>query len=599
MRRWDTVLIAAVACIAVAIAAVLLMNYYQHPEALWRGIGSDRNGHFVTSIRFALAFEELNFRQVLNDIKGTTLYTPLHGLVLGLTLLIGGFDHRLGTIPSAIAWAATIVLIYKIARDMIDDPVEGRLAGAVAAIFALASPVPRYFAGDVMFESLGAAFTVLAIWLYMRARSNPGDLVRWRLFALAITALFYVKTNYWSLAAAGFALAFAMEQPADWRTRLRSLWTEFVAPGVAWLLRQPLLWLSAALAVLAIVSLVSGTRDLRLAGWTFRLSPGPLLANGWAIFMIWMIVILIRHRAYIRETFGTPVLILAWWHVLPISIWFLIPGQLLTYLWYVGPAHRFGEHHDPFNAMLHYWHGFMDGYAAAPWLGALALALTLIGAAKISSIKPTLRAPFYVSALCLVAVLLHPNHQSRFMMSWISAVWICAGVGGVVILRLLSPARRTVAAVVAVAALGIATIATTPSATAPTHAIQTPGPGEFDLANVYLPALGKEKHVGALIADGDRFHFFVWAATMHCHCRIAIDHFDHGGPALSDELGQSLQRWLETTNATRLMAVSSPEYPISIDALKTLAQASGRFKLSSEQQVASHRATVAVWERTR
>jgi hypothetical protein len=599
-RRLDWALAALFAAVAAVLAWAAFTAYHAEPDMLWRGVGSDRNGHFHTGALFALAFLDGDFTRISGLIRGSLLYPPLHGLTLGGVLAAGGVDPRLGTIPSLAAWVVMVATVFLIGRRMFADAMLGRFAGAVAAILALASPVPRYLANDVMLESMGAALTALSVLLYMRASEDLHSRLRWWLLAIALTALFYTKTNYWTLAVAGLV---ATALAANAAQLLRWLRAEPVGrragATLRWLLWQPLLWAFAVMAALTVYAYWTGVTEINPLGIRIRFSVPTLMAQTYAVLLAAIAIALFRYRVALTPLLGVPGWMLILWHALPVGAWFLLRGQLYYYIWSVGPAHRFGEHHDPYNAMLTYWQGFAEGFVVAPWMAILAVALALIATVQVTRFSQGARAPFFVVAVCTVAVLVHPNHQARFLTSFIPLFWVCAGAGAACVLDYmrLSTAMRTAAAVAAVVLLGGISLGMVPDGKAKIHAIQTPGPSEFDLSDVYLPAVGAARHIGVLAAHHDHFYTMTWLMTVRCRCPARIDDFGHGGPKLDGVFGRRVEAWMADTSASHLIAISNSYYPIDIAKLRAIAERSKRLDFVLERAVPSHGAIVAVWVR--
>ena len=90
------------------------------------------------------------------------------------------------------------------------------MAATSTAAFTIASPAFRYLGMDVMLEAPGAALSALALYLYARACDALGDRSRWRWAALTLTALFFLKGNYWGLVVAALLLAWLSENKVDW-----------------------------------------------------------------------------------------------------------------------------------------------------------------------------------------------------------------------------------------------------------------------------------------------------------------------------------------------------------------------------------------------
>ena len=155
-----------------------------------------------------------------------------------------------------------------------------------------------------------------------------------------------------------------------------------------------------------------------------------------------------RHRAAfdaaLGSAFGSAGPILFYWHVVPVAISFLLPKRLASFLWFVGPANVDPQlAYDPIGGALLYWRAFVEGFHVAPWVAVLAVVLAMIGMFGMWR-TPLARGVIVFAAWSMIAVIAHPQHQGRFLASWVFAVWICAGAGaGVLFEARASPAART------------------------------------------------------------------------------------------------------------------------------------------------------------
>src|SRR5262245_57442619 len=196
-RASDLPVAAVLLLVAVPLAAWLYGDFLVQPRLLWRGLDHDRNAHFQFALSLALDLRHGDLVAFIADLNRATVWPPVHGLMLALVLLVGGFDERLGVLPSLAGWVITIVAGALAARRLMPRAADGAVAAAVSAMFIVASPALREYALDVMLESLGAALTVLALYVYLRAKSAAAPDAWWRGFALVLTLLFLEKANYW------------------------------------------------------------------------------------------------------------------------------------------------------------------------------------------------------------------------------------------------------------------------------------------------------------------------------------------------------------------------------------------------------------------
>jgi hypothetical protein len=215
-----------VAGVAIGAALLELSRFWPIAGSLWTVIVHDRNGHYWFAQDLALALRDGDIAGFLTTLDKAKAWPPLHGLLDALILALAGPDYRLAVLPSLIAWAATVLLAFLIARRV--APRHGEIAGAIAAAFVLSSPAHRLFAVDVMLESLGAALTLAVLYAYVVAKQAP-TAGRWRALALALSALFLEKYNYWVIAVLALAAAELSERPGWWLAQLVAAGRRLVA----------------------------------------------------------------------------------------------------------------------------------------------------------------------------------------------------------------------------------------------------------------------------------------------------------------------------------------------------------------------------------
>ena len=474
----DVLMLAGVGAVALTIAGYVLADYLRNSDLLWRGIYHDRNGHFNFGVDLALAIRNLDPIQFFSDLEKARVWPPLHGLVLSAVLLVGGIDHRLGIVPSLAGWVLTIVFVWLVARRLFCDRVAGSFAAAVAVTLTAASPAFRLIAGDVMLEGLGAGLSAMALWAYMRASPEPENAPRWRLLGLVLTALFFEKGNYWGLVAAPIALGLALENAGQSIGRTRAAIRRIDAAAIAVrALRDPLLILAVISAVAFAWLLQAGPTSIVVFGRNVSLYPPQnLLTVTYALLFARACLIWRANRGAFDAALGVRGQMLFYWHVVPVAISFLIPKRLYVFLWYIGPTHYapMQTHSLPDTVAL-YWNAFIDGFHVAPSVGLLAVALAAFGATQLHRFPRSARVVFLMAVVGAMAVVLHPQHQGRFLTSWIFSMWIAAGLGAGAALQWLLAERsnwlRAAVAVAAVAALAAANMLQKPSAAAYVHAI--------------------------------------------------------------------------------------------------------------------------------
>src|SRR5437016_5697519 len=132
-----------VACAGIVLALLAYSRFLEVAPHLWTSGIHDRNAHYWLGLGFALDFRHLDLVHFMGDLHAARVWTPLHALLVGLVLGVGGPDYRLAVLPSLVAWVGTAVFAFLIARRAVSR--GGDLAGLAAAAFVLASPAHQAF----------------------------------------------------------------------------------------------------------------------------------------------------------------------------------------------------------------------------------------------------------------------------------------------------------------------------------------------------------------------------------------------------------------------------------------------------------------------
>ncbi|MBB1092283.1 glycosyltransferase family 39 protein [Rhodopseudomonas palustris] len=548
---------------AIAIAAWMFAEYARAPDLLWRVFYHDRNSHYSFGLDLALAMRHLDPAWFFSELEKAKVWPPFHGLVLSVVLLIGGIDYRLGIVPSLIGWVATIAFVWLIARRLFADRIDGLFAAAIATTLTAASPTFRLISADVMLEGLGAGLSAAALWAYLRASAAPDSAARWRLLAVILTALFFHKGNYWGLLVAPIAIAFASEH---WRATVRvarTIGRVRVGTAIAALLRQPLLILAALVVALVAFIYVRGPTAIELFGKSVSLYPPENLTTlAYALVFLWWTLLWWRHKEAIDAALGVPGRAMLYWHVSPIAISFLLPHRLSRFLWFVGPANNPDPNAGLWQGAQFYWQVFADGFHTMPWLAIPVMALAVIGAFGIPRLTPGARAVFLFALLAWAGVVIHPQHQGRFMSTWVFAVWICSGVGAGLILgwmrNLLSPWVRGVLAMAAAASLLVVNLGHPMPEAAYTYAIHTKtGPSDLNLVRPYLPELDGAREVAVFTTFGGS-KLFAWVIREHCRCNRIVDDLVPANLGSREEVRQVMTERIARSTADIIVTIDSP-----------------------------------------
>jgi len=527
--RWvDRVTASMVAGAATTLAALNYAGYYASPDLLWRDFYHDRNSHFSLGVDLAIALRSFDPIWFFHELERSMVWPPLHGLVLSVVLLVAGIDHRFAIVPSLAGWMMTIVFVWLITRRLFREQNAGIFAAGIAVILTAASPAFRLLASDVMLEGLGAGLSALVLWAYLGVEQEPDRELRWRVLALALTALFFEKYNYWGLATAAIAAALIFGNVREALKYIGAILEKARLAkviGHAW--SDPLL--VAFLIVVAIIPalLWANLAPINLYGFTIRLG-GPqanLVTVAYALLFARLFLMWRRHRAEIDAALGLGGRTVLYWNLAPIAISFLLPKRLSAFLWYVGPLDS-STGFDLVDGVFSYWRYFTEGFHVASWMAVLSVVLALLGATQLRTLRPGARAVFLFALICWIGVIVHPQHQGRFLASWAFAVWICAGTGaGVIFASIL--ARRPVVlqmliAGAAAAGLIIAAVSEKPSPAIFAVAIYpTSGPSDLDLIRPYFHELDDVRDISIATTFGAS-RFFRWAIHERCKCKATV-----------------------------------------------------------------------------
>lgn len=608
----DLLVLAGFAVLATALALHLYSDYAAAPELLWRGFYHDRNGHFSLGLDLALAARDFDLGRYLVELSKAKVWPPLHGIVLSLVLLVGGIDMRLAIVPSLIGWTLTIALSALIARRLFDDRVPGFTAAGVAAAFAAGSPAFRLLGSDVMLEALGAGLSALALLLYLQVQTDPQRPGPARALALVLTALFLEKYNYWGMLAASLAVSAMIS--AGYPQLIR-LWTSFasidVKSATRVMVRDPLLLAFAATLILVAFLYWQGPAHITLLGRPVSLYPPQNLSTvAYVLLFLRVALTLRRHRAVIEAALGPAGRSILYFHIVPIAVYFLLPQRLSTFLWFVGPANA-QTSFDVISGIAFYWHEFVNGFHADAWMAIVVAALVIVGAIGCQRLRPGANAVFVFVALCSVAVVVHPQHQGRFLGSWIFAVWVAAGAGvGLLIETLLRGhlrLARPIAAAAIIVAVGWANIWRAPSAAANATATRTADlPLDLDLLRPVLAELNGVRRVGVATTFGTS-RLFHWVLSEHCRCRVDVDEPWTMSVSTREEVRRLMAARIAQAASEYFVIIDAPHsrnsipylnwtYDLLVGQVDAMRQ-QDVYVLKATYPVPSHRAEVMLWQR--
>lgn len=530
----------AVYAAALAIALWLWTCYANNWRQLWTDVVHDRNAHLEYGLGCASDLIHFRIDELVRDIDRSRTWPPLYeGVMVASALLLGGMNPQLAVLPSALCFAGAALLAFLLARQICGR--GGTVAGAVAAMLILVSPAMRAYAMDVMVEAPGAMFTLLALYAAVLVRQNDTP-AAWRHLALALSALFFIKYNYWLLVV--FALA--------------PLWWQLIASLKPWQscgslpaiisrqVREPLNWLLAGLAIAAVWVKLSG-------------SPMPLAMTALWWGVLARVALWHRRGGRVYLLQQPPLRALAQWHALPVAAWLAWPGKLASFVWVLWPGTNVGEFpaEDRWEGFAYYVQAVTQDYHVGVWsavtVGILvAIALTAWLARQL---KP---GAVYVLCLLAIAALLtapHPNRKSRFVHSWLPAAWVLAGVGAAALTR--ADKRLAISAGALFVALHVPALTAMPHA--PEGGLQPQRPTALELTDAYLPYLTSARQPAVLCNVPMKFlarWTFLDRFGRGTRVLTEVPGFDPRTPSAAN--AAAFRQWLEATNCDVIVLVELP-----------------------------------------
>jgi hypothetical protein len=591
-------------------AAVLLyQSFWQNAASLWYSPAHDRNGHYRRSQTVATALRDGNARALVTEIHSADVWPPLHPLLTGALLAVGGNDYRLAVLPCLGAWAATCWLAFALAWRM--APRHKFLAGGVALLLTLTSPAHRAFATDIMLESLGASLTLAGLYFYVSARQDRSV---WRgvCFAVLLLALFMTKYNYWTLLVAGLCLAALWEWRSFLVEKLRTLAQSGpLLRALVAQVRHPLTYLLLPAWALALYVKFAGGMSFTVAGR--NVTVGSLAFPAQLCFVLLLLRLLPwwwRSGRQIIAGLPCPARQVVQWHVYPLCLWFLWPRRLSIYIWYVTfTQHGRAGASDPWTGNLaYYWQRLTDDYHAS--LTSLVVVLVLVAVAVLLCRRwePASLAVLVFLAVAALLTNYHSANRSRFLHSWWAVTWVVAGVGAAGSLewlgRLLT--RRAGLVVPAAACAALVGVACLQGGVlvAPGHAeeggLKPACPSLLCLADAVMPEVADARRP-AVLSDVP-FHLLLDWRRGECQEHSPLFLAPPRKLLTAPAPGQ-LDAWLEQSSCDVVLLIDAPRSPDALPApavsparVRNLLASSGKFVLTSERHLpAIGVVTVEVW----
>ncbi|MFQ3591802.1 MAG: glycosyltransferase family 39 protein [Gemmataceae bacterium] len=591
MRRGVAV---AVAVGSLLVAASVYVPFWYQADHLWWSIHHDRNAHYVTALQLATSLRQFNLFLFVKHLVALTVWPPGGYLLPALVLTAAGYDIRWAVLPNALSWAASAWLAFAIAKRCL--PSGGSIAGVIAALLVLASPIHRGFAVDLMLESTGVFLTLLCLHAYLIAVQT--DTTRsWAWLGASLTALLITKYNYWLMVLLALGGTEAVRRANDYalwalsQVRFSFHSRDFLSP---WNLS--LLLFALAVAVVALLQ--------PPPVWGVRLSP-PTNA-----FWLLYVLFLVRLAKIYWGTLGQldpRAAALVYWHVVPAALFMALPRHITTFLWYVSPWN--GPHSDRtmFDGIEFYSRALLAEYHPTAMLAWIALAGFLLGLIFASGLRPGSAAVFTLALLGAFLVCKHPNQQERFACTWVPVAWIGSALGMMGLASVVASRWRQVALIPCLFASAAVITLLIPHVVDGRRS-RLAGPrvevvSQAELARVLVKEAQSEKRVMILASTPVRF-LAEWAFLQAEGSTQRLEGRWFGFRSAGRDNVEGFRQWLEKPTCERILTVevpgetTDPEVEMLVAPHRELLpvlRSSSAFQLRRLQLVAGFR--VGVYER--
>lgn len=411
------------------VASLLAIAAVRVGVATWREASAadllpqwDMAKYGVAGLRMADALRHLDPIDLLAEIDRSELWPPLFALLEAPAFVAFGDGTDTPRLLTLFAFAGSILAAWWAARQL--DPEHGDLAGVLAALVLLASPMQQLFGVLVMLEAPGALLLLLALGSYarwLRTRRPSHVRVAW----LAATALFFLKYNY------GVSWLITLALCEAWST-LGSLagaraWLGARLARIDW--RDGWTWtLAGGLAVIVAVAIL-GARTTGTGGVDRRAIP-----LGWPVWALYALV-LARAMSHPRRSWGRLVGWLArltpahrafvTWVAAPIAAWMLVPRHVVGFLAFLENRSS-GISLLSWDNLAFYPRVFVGSMAPVPWLGVGALVLAAARLAAPARRDVSGRPLRVALAVGLLSLVVHPYKEPRFLLTVAPLLWLAA-----------------------------------------------------------------------------------------------------------------------------------------------------------------------------
>ncbi|MDE2484643.1 MAG: hypothetical protein KGL32_05255 [candidate division NC10 bacterium] len=548
------------------LAIRLYSQYLQMSRGQWATLHHDRHAHLLQSMVFALDLGSLDLIHFIRDLHRARTYPPLFSLLTAPILLIGGFDYHLAALVSLAGWVGTIILVFLLTRQL--APSHRNAVALLAGLFALGSPAHRTYATDIMLESLGTCLSLLVLYLYISRRDAAGPSRSFALLGCSLTALFLLKYNYWALTMLALLLWEAISRYREHIGRLQHHWSQKDLQALlSRELRHPVGLGLAGIIGVAVLLLLTGGWEFFWAGQRIKVKASLNLAYIFFVLLCMRAAVICwRNRFTLRSLVGNRGMQLIRYHLLPVTAWLLWPEKLKHLLQFLSPTNAYMTQRAGYwgwETLLFYPRAVATEYHDGLWTALAVFSLTLFAFACASRFTPHARLIFLSLGMSAILTTIHPNHQSRYLHTWIPLLWVAGTIGLASILHPFAGARLIgVTASSGILAALIAASAMRPVTFAFTGRGFTDARPEvataLDLSDYYLPRIRAAQHV-SIFATVPIYNFASWSYLQRYPDRrggLTVGLKKFGESAASNRI--AFDEWLKETRSEAIVFIDIP-----------------------------------------
>lgn len=435
------------AVLALLAAARLAQAFFSQPEADL--ISWDQASRADEAVRLAKEFRYFEIPRFIVHVLSLNWWPPLHPLIMFPFFLALGPSLQAAIVPSLAAFILAILGILFLFENLSSEPLEGKsLAFSFLLTLTLTSPVLLSSATWAMLEIFGVGLTCFALGFYLRARRTD-SVPAYRACAVLVFLLWTLKYSY------GLFLTLILLLFELWRRRTEGRDPRAFRRTLARLARPVLYPGYVLLAVLAAVALSGGIKG-KFLGVRVSISNiyNPLMYLYLYLFVV-LLCVVGKNWAKIKARLRPGQRELFLWGVLPLGVFLALPDKIKAIIKNFEVGQQAGPG-IPHRDVLFYLRSFCRDYSLWVPVGVLVLALCLFAAVRLNRSPLGIRVVFlFFLAGCLSLTLGFRLQESRYLATFVPALWVAAAWSLDGLTRSVSKAVKDALSVFLCLALGL------------------------------------------------------------------------------------------------------------------------------------------------